>query len=272
MIHSLTVPDAPASALSQLADLLDAILALPVHWLGVYLHGSLAMGSFQPHRSDLDVLAVSDQPLVEESLRKLAADCLRISSGPHPIEISCLACADLHPWRYPTPYQFHFSEAHRGRLAEGLSSGVALGGRELLDPDLAAHITVTLARGICLWGRPAAEIIRPVPRQDLLDSLFQDFDWAEDRGDELASYQVLNLCRTLAWCRDGQVRSKLEGGEWGIINLPPRFKAGVTAALLIYKGKPARLPVGFFEKFCLEMRALIRADALPLGKTPREIG
>ena len=37
--------------------------------VGIYLHGSLAMGCFNPHRSDIDLIIVVNEPL-SDSVKK----------------------------------------------------------------------------------------------------------------------------------------------------------------------------------------------------------
>ena len=48
----------------------------------------------------------------------LVQTCLRRSGQPAPLELSVLARTDLQPWRYPTPYQLHFSETWRERYEQ----------------------------------------------------------------------------------------------------------------------------------------------------------
>lgn len=56
-------------AIDTYLDLLDT--ALPGGCTGVYLTGSAAIGDWQPDRSDLDILTVTDGPLSPESLAAL---------------------------------------------------------------------------------------------------------------------------------------------------------------------------------------------------------
>lgn len=56
----------------------------------------------------------------------------------------------------------------------------------------------------------------------------------------MAFYLTLNLCRTLAYCADGQVRSKAEGGAWALAHLPEAFHPLVRAALAVYQSAPDR--------------------------------
>jgi len=85
--------------------------------IGLYLHGSLAMGCFNPNCSDLDVIAVTAEGMAVETKRAVAAILLQQSGAPHPIEVSFLRRRDLAPWRYPTPFDFHYKEG--GAWAEG---------------------------------------------------------------------------------------------------------------------------------------------------------
>ena len=47
--------------------------------LGIYLHGSLALGGFQPGRSDIDVIVVTAQRVDLETKRRCIELLLRIS-------------------------------------------------------------------------------------------------------------------------------------------------------------------------------------------------
>src|SRR5690349_21316730 len=89
---------------------------------GIYLHGSLAMGCFNPARSDLDVLVVTECPMTLDQKRASAEMLLRFSANPHPIEISFVSLDDLSPWRYPTPFQLHHSEDWRERQTASLAN------------------------------------------------------------------------------------------------------------------------------------------------------
>jgi predicted nucleotidyltransferase len=75
--------------------------------IGVYLHGSLAMGSFDPGRSDIDILAVCAEPLHHER-RTVLGEALAAIPTPPPVAIWSSAwspkpqCAHgllLHPSR-----------------------------------------------------------------------------------------------------------------------------------------------------------------------------
>ena len=48
-------------------------------------------------------------------------------------------------------------------------------------------------------------------------------------------YMVLNVCRTLAYLRTGQILTKAEGGEWALDNIPTQYRYIVETALAAYR-------------------------------------
>lgn len=54
--------------------------------VGVYLHGSVALGAFQPASGDLDVLVVVKDALTIETKLKIAQDLLEIDGCPCPVD------------------------------------------------------------------------------------------------------------------------------------------------------------------------------------------
>src|SRR5262249_47261921 len=151
--------------------------------MGIYLHGSLAMGCFNPSRSDIDLLVVTRQGMMRETVREVARIALRVSLNPRPLEFSILRESYLHPWQYPTPFDFHFGEDWRDQTARALADETELWTSDppQTDPDLAAHITITRACGICLVGKPIVVVFPDVPRADYVDSIMEDFEFARER-------------------------------------------------------------------------------------------
>ena len=223
----------------QVAALLEVFQnTLGEHLTGVYLHGSLAMGCFNPAGSDLDLLVITEQPMSLEQKRALIEALLRLSRSPAPIEISFLSAADLTPWRYPTPFDLHYGEDWRERCEQALAGN---GWRQWndshqTDVDLAAHITITRARGICLLGQPIAQVLPSVPRQDYIASIWDDFLWARARAADNPPYFILNACRIAAYLLDARLCSKEEGGAWALNTLPADFHMLISQALSSYRG------------------------------------
>ena len=113
--------------------------------IGFYIHGSLAMGGFNPKRSDIDVLVVTNNTMTVETKRKLGKFVLGYSSFPFPVEISFLNQEQLRDWQHPCPFDFHYSESWRERYEKDLFDGTFefINDSINTDPDLAAHITIT---------------------------------------------------------------------------------------------------------------------------------
>jgi predicted nucleotidyltransferase len=205
---------------------------------GMYLHGSLAMGCFNPARSDIDVLVVTEQGMSSETMRKVARTVLDFAGNPTPFELSFLRQSYLNPWRYPTPFDFHFSEDWREKTAAALVAPewqLWSGQPPPADPDLAAHITITRTRGICLAGKSILDVFPEIPRADYVDSIMGDFDYARDGIADNPVYAVLNFCRIYSYLREGRIDSKDEAGVWALDHLPPDYHALISAALDTYR-------------------------------------
>ncbi len=270
-------PNCPITVREQV-DLLSSTFStlLAEQLIGIYLHGSLAMGCFNPHRSDLDLLVVTYNPMSLTTKRRIIEYLLVSSRQPHPIEISFLACSQLLPWRYPTPYDLHFSEMWRETYSRDLFSGTwqEWNSSEHYDPDLAAHITVLNARGICLTGRPVAAVFPPVPAADYRTSLASDI---RDSLESIASrpvYAILNCCRTYTYLLEGHIYSKEEGGRWALGVLPAEFHDTVASALAEYRSDTwqPEWESGCLIAFATCMRRLLAPLLQPEGKGTARAG
>jgi streptomycin 3"-adenylyltransferase len=222
--------------------------------VGVYLHGSLAMGCFNPAQSDLDVLVVTRAPMSLAMKRDIADHLLRASRQPAPIEVSFLALAMLTPWRHPLRFDLHYSEMWRDAYMRDLAGEGwrSWNARDQRDPDLSAHITVVRQRGIALYGPPAASVFPEVPETDYIAAIMSDVTEALDRIYADPVYAILNVCRTLAFLQMRRVLSKEEGGQWALDHLPPALRPLVQTALMHYCGAEDRgmFPAVFLEAFC----------------------
>lgn len=235
----------PEPVRTQINNLLDMLQqTLSNNLVGVYLHGSLAMGSFNPARSDLDVLVVTREGMTAETKRDMAHYLLTCSLSPSPIEISFLIEQDIHPFQHPLPFDLHYSEDWRERYGQALANDTwrSWNDETRCDPDLAAHITVTRARGICLHGKPILEVLPPVPPAFYIASIVGDFHDALAERQHMPVYFTLNTCRVLAYLREGHIYSKDEGGVWGLQTLPAELHGVVEQALNIYRGNMAETP------------------------------
>ncbi len=236
--------------------------------VGVYLHGSLAMNCFNLARSDVDLLVITEREMTVATKRTIAELLLRLSNVPRPFEISFLSQDQLRPWRYPTPYDFHFSEDWREKIERELADEMWRGWSDgvQVDADLAAHITVTLHCGICLYGKSVAEAFPAVPHEHYLASILEDFDWGEERLGLYPTYFILNACRIYACWRKGLICSKDEGGEWALRVLLEKFRGLVTQALAVYRGESddENFDAQMLEQFVVHMKERLMKAAKSL--------
>lgn len=205
----------------------------------MFLHGSLATGSFYRPKSDVDVLAVVEHSVIESERRALAVDLLELHDR-RPIiggaEISVVRRASLAAFVHPMPYEFHFSEkwAEEVRIGGSGPSGT--------DRDLAAHCTMTRLRGVALFGPAPASVVGEIPRAAYLDAVMDDAEWILGGGIvESPFYGVLNLCRILQLVVEepGLPPSKEEGAAWALRNLPVEHRQIVTTARECYRSHAA---------------------------------
>jgi predicted nucleotidyltransferase len=240
---------------TELQRLLDQNL------LGMYLHGSLALGGFQPERSDIDVIVVTAQRINLETKRRCIELLLRISRMPCPLDIRFLVQQDLFPYQHPLLCDLHYSESWRENYQQELRTGTWKHWNDsvMRDPDLAVHLTILHRFGICLYGKPIAEVIPPVPERDFREAIIKDVQVAQ--GEPLydpISY-ILNACRVCAYLYDGAILSKDAGGVWGLAHLPEQYHLLIHQALALYRSERLGRPVGHvaWDDFAAYMREVI---------------
>lgn len=202
--------------------------------VGIYVHGSIAFGCFDPRVSDIDFLVVIKDALSVPIKKQLLETLLALT--PHcpkkGLEMSAVLARNCRPFVYPTPYEFHFSNAHITRAKRDPDEYCT--NFHGTDKDLAAHITVIRTVGQVLCGKPIGKVFGEVPPQDYLDSIRDDVENAVEDIGENPVYVILNLCRVVAYLREGLVLSKKEGGKWGLDRLATRYHPMIHAALTAY--------------------------------------
>ncbi|MEO8073095.1 MAG: aminoglycoside adenylyltransferase domain-containing protein [Acidobacteriota bacterium] len=234
-MDNMKIPNSVNIVLKEIIERLQTYFGKEL--IGIYLHGSLAMGGFNEISSDIDILIITENKLSLENKKDLSQIILKLSekAPANGFELSVVALKNLKNFVYPTPYEFHFSIDHLQRFKEGkvdFTDGKT-------DPDLAAHFVITKERGVCLFGQPIAEIFPDVPRKYYLDSVTKDVEWSYERISEGADngklnvpvYGVLNFCRVIALINEGLITSKLEGGKWALKNLPEKYYLIIKEAL-----------------------------------------
>jgi predicted nucleotidyltransferase len=209
--------------------------------IGVYLHGSLAVGAFHPGRSDIDVLAICAEPLSSEARRKLG-EALRAIPTPGSgadLEFSLVTEEAARAASSAPPVEVHVSQEE---------PFVVDGSERPGDEDLVVHFAMARARGQALMG-PEPEQMFPEPdRASLIRAFLSDLRWARERGvaaweghemPELASmaYRALNAARSWRYLETGDLGSKTEGAAWlKRRDSDPRVHALLDVALAYQRG------------------------------------
>jgi streptomycin 3"-adenylyltransferase len=197
--------------------------------VGIYLHGSLATGCFRRAGSDVDLVIVARHSLDEITRRRLASAFLgiwRLRPIMETLEMHVVREDAARTFVHPMPYELVWDDKRADTEP-----------RPGLDPDLAAHCSMTRARGIALVGPPPETVFGEVPWGDYLDSVLRDFDWnvTDDHFVANPTYGVLNACRVLEMLmHPGVVSNKEEGGRWALGVVPEEHRAIIRRALEVY--------------------------------------
>ena len=205
--------------------------------VGVYLHGSLAMGSYFPPKSDMDFIIVSGSRLGAGLAKELNLFIARYAeTRPTAGSIECSVITQETARNVPDeiPYELHYSETWHQRI---LDNQVTYGARQI-DPDLPAHLMCVKKRGVCLCGAEIEKVFGEVSWRNFTLAVMYDFNWIVD-GENICEspyYSVLNICRGLQMRKENDEKylSKYEGAVWGIKNLPGEFAPLIQKALTVY--------------------------------------
>lgn len=212
--------------------------------IGVYLHGSIALGCFAEGNSDIDVLIVSGRRIKRDERLTIAREIMEIDGQPSRLEMSAIFRDDLVPWQYPTPCQFHYSDFWTERYRNMLSGEIKenpIIDEDFSDPDIACHVRLTLQSGICIYGKPIKDVFPPVPEQDFWQSISGGIDAYDFHAYEPRYYasNILTLGRILSYRKEKRILSKYDGGVWTLNYVPERFRYIIADALNVwYAGTP----------------------------------
>lgn len=182
---------------------------------GIYLHGSLAMGCFNPGKSDIDLIIVIEDEITDEQKLQFMKRIVRLNEqAPQKgIELSVVKKSACKNIVCPTPFELHFSPAHLEWFLQKPEEYVQ--NMKGTDPDLPAHFMIIKHYGIVLWGAEIDEFFSDVSPKVYLESIWNDVASAEADVAEDPVYVILNLCRTLAYVQDGVILSKKAGENGG---------------------------------------------------------
>lgn len=226
--------------------------------VGIYLHGSLAMGCFNPLKSDLDILIVVENEITNAQKKMFMDVVIELNNiSPYKgIEMSLVRRSNCKDFIYPTPFDLHFSIMHIEWYKRDADEYIEK--MKGIDYDLAAHFVITKNRGIVLYGKEIADVFGEIPPEAYLDSIQRDIRDSQDEVFNNPIYYILNLCRVLAYVKDQLVLSKKEGGEWGIQKTDIRYKELIKEALECYSSdREMVMNNDLIFEYCTYMKKMI---------------
>lgn len=211
-------------------------------FVGLYLYGSLAAGQFDPQRSDIDFLVVTEAELSPDRLPELASMHQRLAEA-HPkwtgrlegsyIPRRALRRYDPAQARHPSlRIDGSFDVDHHGpdwviQRHEIRRHAIALSGPEpstLIDPVAPNELRAAAQATLREWWAPMLE------------------DPARLSQREYQAYAVLTMCRALYTLQHGTVVSKPTAARWAQGALGPEWAELIEEALAWPRGpQPDRL-------------------------------
>jgi hypothetical protein len=179
--------------------------------MGVAVTGSLALGDFIPKFSDIDLIAVTSQPLSQYALRDLPA---RIDDDVLPcpaVSLDLLVFTSEQVLALPSPYAFELA------ITTGDRWGLEVVPRAS-DEEMLLDVEISRRQGFSVTGLPPEELFAPVPPQRLRTALLAALTWQREhlfdqRHDPRGTEGVLAACRALYWLETGELASKTEAGR-----------------------------------------------------------
>ena len=232
----MTMPVANPTPYAEVNVVLGELLAgvqriLGADLRGMYLYGSLALGDFTPHRSDIDVVVVTAGALADDqaaALQVLHSD-LAARYVPWGAELEVTYMPQRALRRYD-PANARYPSIQRGEtlVVEQHDSGGIIQRHVLRE------------HGITLVGPPIREQIDPIDPADLRrDVLAIARKWlaalhADPRPLRHQGYQgyvVMTICRMLYTLQFGTVVSKPTACRWAREALGPRWAPLIDRAL-----------------------------------------
>jgi predicted nucleotidyltransferase len=228
MVNHLTPYPEIDLLLDQLCGQMQTVLGSCL--VGLYLHGSLACGDFNPQTSDIDFLVVTDGPLSIEVFHTLKEMHARLFE-------SRLAWSQKLEGAYiPREDLGRYDPSHAPIPWLGVDGHFAL---ERLGSDWILQRWSLREKGIVVSGPALHDMIDPVSSDDLREAVLTSLrEWwsppfpSPDRflSSEYQAYAVLTMCRSSYVLENGCVASKPQAARWAMETLEDQWHALIASA------------------------------------------
>lgn len=201
---------------------------LGANLIGIYLHGSLAYGDFNAHRSDVDVAVVVRRSLTSTEFTKLDAwfngRKMRASPWRRRLEMDFFRVGQLIPPLQNTLMTARFAG---GRLKKSaLFEGAAIELRTLHDCGVALYGPSPKA----VFPNVSAKLIRAALKEKFVQMKKHAIAWAQPNL-WFQTFVVFQLCRIIhAAFNNGEPNSKKSATQWCARNAPESLRPMIKLA------------------------------------------
>ncbi|MCP0887985.1 DUF4111 domain-containing protein [Ligilactobacillus sp. WILCCON 0076] len=206
--------------------------------VGIYLHGSLVLNSYNENVSDLDYLVIVKKPLtfsVKKEIMQVTVQNLWPLAPAKGLEFHILLLDSVTTYQNPISFELHFSKMHLSSYLNNPDKYIKK--MHGPDPDIIAHLMIVWKAGKTLVGPPISDVFVPISETAYWNSILFDISDAKETIQTNPMYMILNLCRALAYKKEKIIISKLAGGKWMLKNHPEKYGALIKTALKEYTSK-----------------------------------
>lgn len=249
---------------------LEALLAgaravLSDRLVGLYVHGSLANGGFEPRRSDIDFMAATAADLSPQTIAALVEMHTALAVTPKLTPEARDWVGKLEGSYIPLAHLRRYDPAHAEHPALRVDGSF---GVDFHASDWVIQRHVIRERGIVLYGPDPRTLIDPITPADLRQAargILEEW-WAPMLDNlyrlpeaEYQAYAVLTMCRSLYTLENAEVAPKAAAAHWAQTQLGQPQAGLIEQALNWGHGDPFdRLPevLAFIRYTLARSRAL----------------
>jgi hypothetical protein len=222
----------------QLSALLqDLTVQLPIilgrNMVGLYLYGSLTQQAFNPQRSDVDCIVVTERDLSDKQFRKLSAWLAR--------------AAEANPWTTRLQILFLIKNEILTMNSRACLYQFGLLKRSGSDGNPIIWLNI-LQSGRVLFGPRPESFVPEITSEILFQALKREVAYLREEFTEKSesewrdvpsyrAYAVLTVCRILYSFRKGTIVSKQLAARWALKQLPQEWHEIILQALEIDEAK-----------------------------------
>lgn len=186
----------------------DACRAAGVPFAGMYVVGSASIGAFRPDSSDIDLVAVADEPLA-------AAECAAVLDVLSATEPAYGRGVDLEMF---TRSRLRRPDRSAGwRRSVRWDRGAAPHLVDGSDAGLLADLALARPHAIGVHGPDRKDVFGVIPRAAVLASCIANTEiWAARDHFRQPVSGILNACRALYYWERAEPTGKPDAGEWAL--------------------------------------------------------